>query len=513
MLSNSDAMTRTDEIQRLDGEPSGQEPILPEGAIWKFGNEPDANGIYRLAYSSNGKLLATRNRKNVISIFDVRARKLLCEIDGHDNNWVETIDFSPDSRFFVTAAGPGEKVKIWQAQTGKLEAEIKTDGYAAYFNRNGSSIQVLAETHVETYSWPGVQLTAQRKWKNGADVRAGMSRDGRIVVTYQTINRQIQRTQVIDLETKSKIQLDGPTEIPKSVAISPNRIWIAVAYHRDEKIQLWDLRDPHQKKYVLAKHDETVQSLCFSADSRFLVSSGWDEKVIVWDILTRQPIAQFMGHTEHVNATAFSPLDMTFASGASGTSDTSTIVWDLKQSLPQPETVKAALDYDQVWNSLGAQSLPDSLLATTQFMAGGNEFLDLLEERVGQMLDAKTSGSTDESIKLLDHPEWEVREKATLQLVAMRGQMDTELRLALDAASSPEIKARLSRILREKFTKPETNLVDLRRWSRIVFALERLNTPRTQKILQDIATASVDLDISLDAKEAFERNQRRNQLQ
>lgn len=513
MVPDSQSISQAQEIQRPDKDAGSQEIRLPANAIWRFGDAPDANGIYRLAYSPNGKLLATRNRQNIVSIYNVSTRKRLCEVEGHDNNWVETIDFSPDSKFFMTAAGPGEKVKIWRAQTGKLESEIDTDGHAAYFSQTGSSIHVLGETHVETYSWPGVQMTSQKKWKSGADNRTGMSRDGRIVVTFQTINRQVQRTQVIDLETKSKIQLDGPPGIPKSVAISPNRTWVAISYHRDEKIRLWDLRDPHQKKYSLNKHDETVQSLSFSADSRFLLSSGWDERVVVWDLLTRQPISQFYGHTEHVNATAFSPLDMTFASGASGTSDTSTIVWDLKKFLLRPEAAKTQLGFDHVWIRMGANSLNVSLDATTQFIAGGDEFLDLLEKRAGSMLEAKTAGSFNEWIKLLDHPEWAIREKATMQLLAIRGKADAELRLAFDEATSPEVKSRLSRILRKTFTQPRSNVEDVRRWGRIVFALEQINSQRTQALLQSIATGSVDLDVSLDAKDAFQRNQRRNELQ
>lgn len=508
----SQSIGRAQEFQKPDVGPPVQESELPENAIWRFGESPDANGIYRLAYSPNGNLLATRNRKNIVSILDVTTRKRLCEVEGHENNWVETIDFSPDSKFFMTAAGPSEVVKIWDAQTGKLESEIDTDGSAAYFSKSGSSIHVLGETHVETYSWPGVQMTSQRKWKYASETRSGMSRDGRIVVTYRTVNRQVYRTQVIDLENKSTIHLDGPTGIPKSIAISPNRIWIAAAYHRDEKIRLWDLRDPHQKKYTLNKHDETVQSLSFSADNRFLISSGWDETVVAWDLLTRQAITQFIGHTEHVNATAFSPLDMTFATGASGTSDTSTIVWDLKKFVMRPQPAIVWNDFDKVWTRLGANSLKDSLDATSQFIAGGDEFLDLLEKRVGTMLDAKTPGSIDESIKLLDHPEWAIREEATLHLMTMRGKADVELRLAYDEAESPEIKCRLSRVLKKKFSQPKSNVVDLRRWSRIVFALEQINTRRTQTLLKNLAAGSTDIDVSIDAQDAFQRNERRNAL-
>ena len=479
---------------------------LPDHAIWRFGDSTDANGIYRLRYSPDGKLLATRNRKNVVTIYDVESQKKLCEVEGHENNWVETIDFSPDSKFFVTAAGPSEKVKIWESQTGRLKSEIDSDATAAYFSLSGDTINVLGETHVETYSWPGVQMTTQQKWKSGNETRSAMSRNGRIVISYRSVNGQIFRTQVLDLENKSKIQLDGPTGIPKSVALSPNQNWIAASYNRDQKIRLWDLRDPHQKKYTLNRHEETVQSLSFSPDSRFLVSSGWDATVVAWDILTRQAIAQFIGHSEHVNATSFSPIDLQFASGAAGTTDTSTIVWGLKEFVLLPNARLSNRGFDQVWTALGSNTLGASLNATAEFLAGGDEYLEIVEHRVGKTIAENTVGSIDESIKLLNHPEWAVREKATQQLLLIRAKADRELRSALEQTQIPEIKFRISHVLKKKIERPRINIVETRRWSRIIFALEHLNTDRSQELLTRIASSTLNMDIAQDAKDSFARN-------
>jgi WD40 repeat protein len=484
---------------------------LPEYATWRFGKSADANGIYRLSYSPNGKLLATRNRKNIVKIFDVESKKQLCEVEGHENNWVETIDFSPDSKFFMTAAGSSEKVKVWNSQTGKLESEIETDAIAAYFSPSGDSINVLGETHVERYTWPGVQKTNQQKWKSGNETRTAMSRDGRVVISYRSVNRTVYRTQVLDLENKSKIQLDGPTGIPKSVALSANGNWIAASYHRDQNIRLWDLRDPHQKKYTLKRHNETVQSISFSPDSRFLVSSGWDETVVAWDILTRQPITQFFGHSEHVNATAFSPIGLQIASGASGTTDTSTIVWDFKEMVLLPKVTPPERGFDQVWKSLGSNTLNASLKATAEFLAGGEEYLALIEKRVGKSIAENTVGSIDESIKLLDHPEWAVREKAMQQLLGIRVKADRELRQALKQASSPEVKFRISQVLKKTIERPKVNIVETRRWGRIVFVLEHLNTERSQKLLNRIASSTLNIDVAQDARDSFARNNVKNQ--
>ena len=493
----------------------GREAKLPQHALWRFSDQAnnDSNGIYRLQYSRDGKLLATRNRRNVVSVYSITTRKLICEINGHENNWVETIDFTPDSKHVVTAAGSSEKVKIWNSQTGELESEIDTDASAAYFTESGTAINVLGRSHVEVYSWPDLKLTSQQKWKNGNESPAGMSKDGRLVVSLKKVNRQIYQTQVANLETKSRISLTGVAGIPKAVAISSNRVWIAASFNRDNKVRLWDLRDPQQKTYTLKRHDETVQSLAFSSDNRFLISSGWDEKVVAWDLATRQPLGQFDGHTEHVNATAFAPLDLAFASGASGTSDTSTIVWNLEDVLRQYVTPNGDnKTFDQIWKGLGGNALDVSLDSAFRLIDGQHEFLDQLDKRTGDAESRRSKGTFETTIKLLEHPQWMIRERTTEQLIQVRDKFDAELRLALSRATSPEIRYRILKVINHEAIRRRSNFAEQRRWNRIIFALELMNSPRSQSILEKIANINLDIDVAEDARASFRRNEQRNLL-
>lgn len=506
-------------VQKADGAtddaaPSASED-LPQHALWRFGDfgeSTDSNGIYRLKYSRDGRLLATRNRENVVAVYDVKTQKQLCEVNGHENNWVETIDFSPDSKFFVTAAGSSERVKIWNVASGKLEGEIETDGTAAYFSRDGNVIRVLGETHVESYSWPGVQMTTQRKWKSGNLTRAGMSADGSLVVAYRALKRRIYQTLIIDLDNKSKVTLDGPTSIPKSVAIAPNHLWVAAAYHRDPKVRLWDLRDPGKNKFSLDKHNETVQSLSISEDNRFLVSSSWDESVIAWDLSTRQPIGQFKGHKGHVNATAISPLDYSLASGASGIQDCSTIVWTLKPSLVPEVPATYAKDFDRLWKGMGASSIRLSMFSMAALIEGEKEFLDPLQQKIGPLVAGSVSKTFEQALEQLGDPKFAVREKATHELIRIRGQSEARLRRALEDATSPELRYRISKILQTKLARPISTLIETRRWARIVLALELINSERSQEMLDSIANGHQDIDIARDARASFERNELRKKL-
>ncbi|MEM9940874.1 MAG: hypothetical protein AAF939_04720 [Planctomycetota bacterium] len=485
---------------------SQQQDELPEFARFRIGQSgpcKEANGFYRLKYSPDSKLLAARNRDNLVKIYDLSNQDLLCEVDGHENNWIETIDFSPDGTLFVTAAGSSEKVKIWNSRTGKQEGEIDTDASAAYFRNDGTQIVALGESDVEIYSWPDLKIIQRQKWKSGNDSRAGMSTDGNFVIGYQSLPRQIFRTFITNLKTKNRVPLDGPTGIPKSVAISNNGWWVAAAYHRDSSIRLWDLRDPHEKKYTLTLHTETVQSLDISPDGRFLITTGWDEKVIVWDLLTRQEIQIFEGHSDHVNAVDFSPVDLSFATAASGNRDCSILVWDLKSSLWDFNVNHES--FDQLWIDLGKYNLKSAYNAVNAISQSSDTFLDWLENKTGDQFSTKVSKEVVELIQQLNSPKYRLREQATQDLIRIRNRNEFLLKAELQRTRNPEIKFRLARILETKTKRPVLVLNEFRRWQRLIFALELADSERAKSWLARISMSHEHPDISAAADEALER--------
>ena len=73
--------------------------------------------VSKVAFSRDGKLLATGGTDNTIKIWDLASKRELLTLTGHTSN-VESLDFSPDGRLLASASEDGSTF-LWDAKTGE----------------------------------------------------------------------------------------------------------------------------------------------------------------------------------------------------------------------------------------------------------------------------------------------------------------------------------------------------------------------------------------------------------
>ncbi|HSK64987.1 MAG TPA: WD40 repeat domain-containing protein, partial [Pyrinomonadaceae bacterium] len=73
--------------------------------------------VGKVAFSGDGKLLATGGTDNTIKIWDFAAKRELITLTGHTAN-IESLDFSPDGRLLASAGEDGSTF-LWDAKTGE----------------------------------------------------------------------------------------------------------------------------------------------------------------------------------------------------------------------------------------------------------------------------------------------------------------------------------------------------------------------------------------------------------
>ena len=457
---------------------------LPDDAIWQFGeNESPYNGIYKLAYSTDGKYLAARSSDNIVTVYDTKTHQPLQTFAGHDQP-IQCVDFSKDGKYVLTGANgqrddrKTEHTKIWDIQTGKLKLDLDIQAYAAFFSPNGENILIMDEKAVNTIRIADGKLLVKKTWKQSNERPLTMSRNGNRVAFYRSpIAGRVYNLSIYDLTSKSTTVLQGNLNQPKYATFSNDNLHLAAIFNRDENAYLWDLRTRTQ--FVLSGHSERTAAIAFSSDSRFLASTGLDDTAIIWDLLTRQKVTALHAHEDNVNSVAFAPLDAKLVTGSSGQKDNRGIIWNLNSLLfsakkiepPKPADANA---FKHLWIRMSARPPQHALVTTRKLALGGVQLIGFLEEKIG----VSTAGvDEDEIIKLIDMLNSELyseRESASIALKEHGPHAISLANQALEKATTAETRYRITRLLRQPVVRPPIDPQELCRLHRSIMALEMM---------------------------------------
>jgi WD40 repeat protein len=239
-------------------------------------------GIFSLAFSRDGKLLATGDSLGQVCLWRVADGQPLWSAIGH-TQWVR-VAFSPDGETLASSSVDGNGIiKLWNVSTGQLRQTLQ-----------------------------GHQ---------GLVRGLNFSPDGKILASG-SLDRTIR---LWDASTGQLLQTwQGHANMVRSVAFSPDGQTLASGSF-DRTIKLWNVSTATVINTITA-HDNRVLMVEWSPDGTTIASSGGDSIVKLWDVSTGQLIRTFTGHIRWVCALQFSPDGQTLVSG----SDDRTIkLWDV----------------------------------------------------------------------------------------------------------------------------------------------------------------------------------------
>ncbi|RCJ19932.1 hypothetical protein A6S26_04160 [Nostoc sp. ATCC 43529] len=254
-------------------------------------------GIFSVAFSPNGKLLATGDTNGEIRLYQVANSQQLMTCKGH-TGWVWSVTFSPDGQ--VLASGSNDQtIKLWDIITGQCLKTLENHSggvRSVTFNRNG---QILASgSDDQTVKLWNVSTGECLKTlqEEGCSVwSVAFSPQDNILAS----GNDDYKVRLWDINSSLCIQtLEGHTQRVYSVTFSSDGNTLASGSH-DCTVKLWDIRTSKCIK-TLKGHTDLVHSVTFSVDASAVVSCGDDQTVRVWNVASGECLKTLQGHKSRV---------------------------------------------------------------------------------------------------------------------------------------------------------------------------------------------------------------------
>ena len=212
--------------------------------------------VGRIAWSPDGRLLATPSRDGTVRVWDGVAGQHLHTITGY-GEVVRAAAFDRAGKI-LAAGGEGESVRLWRVGSWRPLAVLTVP-----------DCQVLAFSPTDHLLAIGV-----RGWAAIYDVRAE--------------------------EIRYRLH-EGATVT--ALAFDPSGHTIATGA-ADGEVKLWDAAEGVPTA-ILQGHSGVVTSVAFTPDGRTLASSGWDHTIKIWDRLSGRLVTTLEGHTGAVRCVSF----------------------------------------------------------------------------------------------------------------------------------------------------------------------------------------------------------------
>lgn len=287
--------------KRTDNQPDEkQAPELSPNIKLKFRLSGHKSYIGRIAWSPDGKILASPSRDGTIRLWNAETGNLL-RIIKTNFGFVYQLTWSPDSH--IVAANRNGEVKMWKAASGELVQSI---------NKNID---------------PAIGYKDLIAWCPTKNTLAFQAADNLFIVDTET------------QEVKSEIRLNNPNQY--AISWSPDGKILALADGKKHSlIKLISLSNINKSTEIEVSNSRLYDIAWSKENDKFLIATGgFDRGIYILDASTERNMARLEGHTRNIESLSFSSDGRLLASRANRPDDFIRIwrsdTWETIALIPQ----------------------------------------------------------------------------------------------------------------------------------------------------------------------------------
>ncbi|MBO1049770.1 MAG: hypothetical protein HEQ10_19610 [Dolichospermum sp. DEX182a] len=298
--------------------------------------------VYSLAYSPDGKYLATGDSEGRVQIWNAVTGREILTFVGH-SSFVNSVAWSGDGQ--TLASGSYDKtVKLWDVQSGDCVRTL--EGHSSGVRSvawSGDSLTLASGSDDKTVKLWNVQSgDCVRTLEGHSDwvYSVAWSGDGQTLASGSGDNT----VKLWNVQTGDCVRtLEGHRSGVRSVAWSGDSLTLASG-SGDNTVKLWDIQTGDCVQ-TLEGHSSVVNSVAWSGDGRTLASGSNDNTVKLWDVQSGECVRTLEGHSDSVRSVAWSGDSLTLASGSN---DNTVKLWDVQSW----ECVRTLEGHSSVVNSV-----------------------------------------------------------------------------------------------------------------------------------------------------------------